>query len=95
MAVYKGITLPGEKNSLILRISRLVRPAPRMAGLQCTVRMATMTNGTVNRDDRVPCVLTGHTLKDPNVTVNYDKDRQGPFSNPPLKSPTISKRSSS
>ena len=41
----------------------------------------------VAKDERVACVLTGHTLKDPNVTVNYHKDRQGQFSNPPLTAP--------
>jgi hypothetical protein len=41
----------------------------------------------IGKDERVACVLTGHTLKDPNVTVNYHKDRQGPFSNPPNEAP--------
>jgi len=27
--------------------------------------------GTIGRDERVACVLTGHTLKDPNITVAY------------------------
>jgi threonine synthase len=43
--------------------------------------------GVVGADERVACVLTGHPLKDPNVTVNYHKDRQGVFSNPPIEAP--------
>jgi threonine synthase len=46
-----------------------------------------LANGTVAKDQRVACVLTGHTLKDANATVNYHKDRQGPFSNPPVEAP--------
>ncbi len=41
--------------------------------------------GVVGSDERVACILTGHLLKDPNVTVNYHKDNQGPFSNPPIE----------
>jgi threonine synthase len=46
-----------------------------------------LADGTVARDDRVACVLTGHPLKDPNVTVNYHKDKLGQFSNPPVEAP--------
>ncbi len=46
-----------------------------------------LARGTVAKDDRVACVLTGHALKDPNVTVNYHKDNQGPFSNAPIEAP--------
>jgi threonine synthase len=46
-----------------------------------------LAEGTIGKDERVACVLTGHTLKDPNVTVNYHKERQGPFSNPPIEAP--------
>lgn len=46
-----------------------------------------LAEGIIGKDERVACVLTGHTLKDPNVTVNYHKDKQGPFSNPPLTAP--------
>ncbi len=46
-----------------------------------------LAEGVVAKDERVACVLTGHPLKDPNVTVNYHKDRQGPFSNPPIEAP--------
>lgn len=35
----------------------------------------------------VACVLTGHELKDPDVTVNYHKEKQGQFSNPPVEAP--------
>jgi threonine synthase len=43
--------------------------------------------GVIGESERVACVLTGHALKDPNVTVNYHKDKQGPFSNPPVEAP--------
>ena len=43
--------------------------------------------GLIGIDERVACVLTGHPLKDPNVTVNYHKDKQGQFSNPPIEAP--------
>jgi threonine synthase len=43
--------------------------------------------GVIGGDERVACVLTGHPLKDPNVTVNYHKEKQGEFSNPPVEAP--------
>lgn len=43
--------------------------------------------GLISADQRVACVLTGHPLKDPNVTVNYHQQRKRPFSNPPLEAP--------
>jgi threonine synthase len=43
--------------------------------------------GVIGADSRVACVLTGHALKDPNVTVNYHKEKQGQFSNPPIEAP--------
>lgn len=43
--------------------------------------------GLIGPDERVACVLTGHPLKDPNVTVNYHKEGQGQFSNPPIEAP--------
>lgn len=43
--------------------------------------------GIIGPDEIVACVLTGHALKDPNVTVNYHKEKQGPFSNPPIEAP--------
>jgi threonine synthase len=46
-----------------------------------------LATGVVAKDQRVACVLTGHTLKDANATVNYHKDKQGPFSNPPVEAP--------
>jgi threonine synthase len=46
-----------------------------------------LARGTVAKDARVACVLTGHTLKDANATVNYHKEKQGPFSNPPVEAP--------
>ncbi|MBE0537722.1 MAG: threonine synthase [Phycisphaerae bacterium] len=44
-------------------------------------------NGTIEPEETVACVLTGHQLKDPNVTVTYHKDNMGPFSNPPVEAP--------
>ena len=45
------------------------------------------SEGLIEADQRVACVLTGHALKDPNVTVNYHKENQGEFSNPPVEAP--------
>ena len=56
--------------------------AASIAGLK-----ALRAEGIIGIDQTVACVLTGHPLKDPNVTVNYHKDRQGPFSNPPIEAP--------
>ena len=56
------------------------------------------TEGVIGSDDRVVCILTGHQLKDPNVTVGYhsaDKDvfektlgahgvTKAPYSNHPI-----------
>jgi len=44
-----------------------------------------LADGTVTPDERVACVLTGHQLKDPKVTVNYHKDFEGLFSNAPVE----------
>jgi len=43
--------------------------------------------GVIEAESRVACVLTGHALKDPNVTVSYHKEKQGEFSNPPIEAP--------
>jgi threonine synthase len=56
--------------------------AATIAGLQHL-----LADGTINRDDRVACVLTGHALKDPDVTVKYHKNEQGDYSNPPIEVP--------
>jgi threonine synthase len=45
------------------------------------------TEGIIDADERVACVLTGHPLKDPNVTVSYHKEKQGKFSNAPTEAP--------
>ncbi len=45
------------------------------------------TEGVIGGDEQVACVLTGHPLKDPNVTVNYHKENQGEFSNQPIEAP--------
>jgi threonine synthase len=39
----------------------------------------------IKPNERVACVLTGHCLKDPNVTVNYHKDKLGKYSNAPVE----------
>ncbi|MHC4159744.1 MAG: threonine synthase, partial [Planctomycetota bacterium] len=46
-----------------------------------------LANGTIGKSERVACVLTGHALKDPELTVNYHRDREGEFSNPPVEAP--------
>ena len=46
-----------------------------------------LAEGVIGADERVACVLTGHMLKDPDVTVNYHKKKQGLFSNPPVEVP--------
>ncbi len=46
-----------------------------------------LADGTIGTDQRVACILTGHVLKDPDVTVNYHKDNQGEFSNAPVEAP--------
>jgi threonine synthase len=51
-----------------------------------------LAEGVVGKDERIACVLTGHTLKDPNVTVDYHKKRRGPFSNPPIEVPNDIKK---
>lgn len=43
--------------------------------------------GVISKSDRIACVLTGHLLKDPDVTVNYHKDKMGKLSNPPTEVP--------
>ena len=43
--------------------------------------------GVIAADEKVVCVLTGHPLKDPNITVDYHKERKGRFSNPPQEVP--------
>jgi threonine synthase len=44
-----------------------------------------LANGTVDKDARVACVLTGHLLKDPDATVNYHSKMGREFSNPPIQ----------
>ncbi len=44
-----------------------------------------LADGTVGKDDRVACVLTGHVLKDPNATVEYHSRMGREYSNPPLQ----------
>ena len=56
--------------------------AATIAGLKYLI-----TEGVIGADERVACVLTGHPLKDPNITVNYHKEGAGKFSNPPIEAP--------
>jgi len=56
--------------------------AATVAGLKHLVE-----DGVIGPDQRVACVLTGHLLKDPNLTVNYHKNKEGKFSNPPIEAP--------
>ncbi len=56
--------------------------AATIAGLKNLI-----TEGIIGSNQRIACVLTGHPLKDPNVTVNYHKEKQGKFSNPPIEAP--------
>lgn len=44
-----------------------------------------LADGQIKSNERVACILTGHCLKDPDVTVNYHKEMQGEFSNPPVE----------
>lgn len=46
-----------------------------------------LADGTVDKDQCIACVLTGHVLKDPDLTVNYHKQLQGKWSNPPVEAP--------
>jgi len=54
--------------------------AATIAGLKHLI-----AEGVIAANERVACVLTGHPLKDPNLTVNYHKEKQGKFSNPPIE----------
>jgi threonine synthase len=56
--------------------------AATIAGLRHLV-----AEGVIGSDEKVACVLTGHALKDPDVTVNYHKEKRGQFSNPPIEAP--------
>jgi len=56
--------------------------AATIAGLKHLV-----ADGIVDAGQQVACVLTGHLLKDPDLTVNYHKDKLGQFSNPPIEAP--------
>jgi len=56
--------------------------AATIAGLKNLI-----AEGIIDKNERIACVLTGHPLKDPNVTVNYHKENQGKFSNPPIEAP--------
>jgi len=47
-----------------------------------------LQEGIIRPDERVVCILTGHVLKDPDVTVNHHTatgEAKRPTSNPPIK----------
>jgi threonine synthase len=44
-----------------------------------------LEDGTIDKAQTVACVLTGHVLKDPDLTVGYHKNGEGQFSNPPVE----------
>jgi len=46
-----------------------------------------LAEGIIGKDQRIVCILTGHSLKDPDATVNYHSKKQGLFSNPPVQAP--------
>lgn len=46
-----------------------------------------LADGTIQKDQKIACVLTGHVLKDPDATVNYHSKNMGFFSNPPVQAP--------
>ena len=54
--------------------------AATIAGLEVL-----LANGTIKPEEKVACVLTGHVLKDPDVTVKYHRDQQGEYSNPTVE----------
>jgi len=56
--------------------------AATIAGLEVL-----LAEKTIKPNETVACVLTGHCLKDPNVTVNYHKEKGGKYSNPPIECP--------
>ncbi len=39
----------------------------------------------IGADEKVVCILTGHQLKDPNITVTYHIENKGQYSNRPFE----------
>jgi threonine synthase len=56
--------------------------AATIAGLQVL-----LAEKTIKPNETIACVLTGHSLKDPDVTVDYHKKKSGKYSNPPVECP--------
>jgi threonine synthase len=56
--------------------------AASVAGLKQLV-----ADGVIGKDETVVCVLTGHLLKDPDLTVRYHRDKLGACSNRPVEAP--------
>ncbi|HSV26597.1 MAG TPA: threonine synthase [Sedimentisphaerales bacterium] len=46
-----------------------------------------LAEGIVGKDEQAVCILTGHALKDPKITVSYHTESKAAFSNPPLECP--------
>lgn len=44
-----------------------------------------LEDGEIDKAQTVACVLTGHVLKDPDLTVGYHKNNEGKYSNPPIE----------
>ena len=79
-----------EAKALIGRYGFGCEPASAatVAGLQ-----QLLANGTIGRNERVACILTGHGLKDPDATVYYHTGIQTKNAKQPAAEPTWGKRS--
>jgi threonine synthase len=66
--IGRPVNLPKALKALDVMngVTRQVTDDEILAGLQ-----KLLADGTINKDDRVACILTGHELKDANVTVKY------------------------
>ncbi|HEY4330489.1 MAG TPA: threonine synthase, partial [Phycisphaerae bacterium] len=79
-----------EAKALIGRYGFGCEPASAatIAGLQQLLK-----NGTIGRNERVACILTGHGLKDPDATVHYHTGIKTKEAKQPPAEPTWGKRS--
>jgi threonine synthase len=88
LEVCNGVVLAVEDSEIVDAKAQI-----GMHGFGCEPASAATVAGlkrlladkTIGPDETVVCILTGHALKDPNLTVNYHKEKQGPFSNPPIE----------
>jgi threonine synthase len=78
-----------EAKALIGRYGFGCEPASAatVAGLQQLLK-----NGTIGRNERVACILTGHGLKDPDATVHYHTGIQTKNAKQPPAEPTWGSR---